>query len=131
MIEKHKQERGHNPMVHKLMAKAAGVAALTVMLAGAALAQSASDDPLAKVATYEFGQSREPLTKIEELSRQADQKVKIEEAMIGVIENRNATFAGKQFACRMLRLVGTEKSVPALAGLLSDEKLSHMARWGL
>ena len=51
--------------------------------------------------------------------------------MIGVIENRNATFAGKQFACRMLRLVGTEKSAPALAGLLADEKLSHMARWAM
>lgn len=34
-------------------------------------------------------------------------------------------------ACRRLAVVGTKEAVPTLAALLSDEKLSHMARYGL
>ncbi|MCC6794831.1 MAG: HEAT repeat domain-containing protein [Candidatus Hydrogenedentes bacterium] len=37
----------------------------------------------------------------------------------------------KYDACTRLRQVGTEKSIPALASLLKDEKLSHMARYAL
>jgi HEAT repeat protein len=34
-------------------------------------------------------------------------------------------------ACRGLAVIGTKNAVPALAALLGDEKLSHMARYGL
>ncbi len=34
-------------------------------------------------------------------------------------------------ACRELARIGSKEAVPALAALLSDEKLSHMARYGL
>ena len=54
-------------MFHKMMAKATGVALLMVMLAGAALAQPASEDPLAKVATYDSA-GRAASTQIEELA---------------------------------------------------------------
>ncbi|MFQ5810130.1 MAG: HEAT repeat domain-containing protein [Armatimonadota bacterium] len=37
----------------------------------------------------------------------------------------------KDVACRRLAVIGTEAAVPALASLLSDEKLSDMARYGL
>ena len=37
----------------------------------------------------------------------------------------------KADACRSLALIGTKDAVPALAALLADEKLSHMARYGL
>jgi HEAT repeat protein len=37
----------------------------------------------------------------------------------------------KADACRQLAVVGTPESVPALARLLGDEKLSHMARFAL
>jgi HEAT repeat protein len=37
----------------------------------------------------------------------------------------------KSAACRELARVGTKESVPALASLLGDEKLSHMARYAL
>lgn len=114
-------------MLKKMMANLAAAALMLTALG----ARAQSGDPLDQVATYDFGKSRAPLAQIEEMSRQADQKAKIEEAMIKVLQDPKATFAGKQFACRMLRLVGTEKSVPALAALLSDEKLSHMARWAM
>jgi len=37
----------------------------------------------------------------------------------------------KAKACQRLAIIGTSKSVPVLAGLLSDEDLSHYARFGL
>ncbi len=42
-----------------------------------------------------------------------------------------AGFKEKQDACRALALGGTKEAVPALAALLGDEKLSHMARYAL
>lgn len=41
------------------------------------------------------------------------------------------TNAGKAFFCRQLVLVGTERCVPALAKLLTDKDLSHMALYAL
>lgn len=43
----------------------------------------------------------------------------------------DAGWREKYEACTRLRQVGTAKSVPALAALLTDEKLSHMARYAL
>jgi HEAT repeat protein len=39
--------------------------------------------------------------------------------------------ATKDFVCRELALIGSEESVPALAALLPDESISHMARYAL
>ena len=39
--------------------------------------------------------------------------------------------AAKDAICRMLRTFGTSASVPVLATLLADERLSHMARYAL
>ena len=43
----------------------------------------------------------------------------------------DASFREKAEACRALVLKGDRDAVPALAALLGDEKLSHMARWAL
>ena len=48
-----------------------------------------------------------------------------------MLEKPDATLFDKAKACQALALLGTEKSVPVLAGLLSDEKLAHYARFGL
>ena len=37
----------------------------------------------------------------------------------------------KVYACRVLRVIGTVDAVPALAGMLADKKLSHIARYAL
>ena len=60
----------------------------------------------------------------------AAQDVPDETALINVIKS-DAGWLEKQAACRSLRLKGTAASVPALAALLPDEKLSHMARYAL
>jgi len=48
-----------------------------------------------------------------------------------VLLNPAATPAAKDFACRRLAIIGSAASVPALAGLLGDEKLSNMACFAL
>ena len=53
-----------------------------------------------------------------------------EASLIAVIKS-DASWLDKQTACRALRIKGTEASVPALAALLNDEKLSHLARFAL
>ena len=53
---------------------------------------------------------------------------RIEEELLKVVNNANATDEGRQFACRLLQRVGSEKCIPALSRLLLDEKMSHFAR---
>jgi HEAT repeat protein len=50
--------------------------------------------------------------------------------LIAVLDS-NAGHKEKVDACRQLAVVGTKDAVPALAALLSDPKLSHMARYAL
>jgi hypothetical protein len=54
----------------------------------------------------------------------------VEAKLIDVLKS-NASREEKAAACRNLALVGTAASVPALAELLGDEKLGHMARYAL
>jgi HEAT repeat protein len=53
-----------------------------------------------------------------------------ENKLIAVLES-DVSHKEKVDACRELAVIGTKDAVPALAALLRDEKLSHMARYGL
>lgn len=53
------------------------------------------------------------------------------EARLAAVLQTDAPRAAKDFVCRTLRMVGTAKSVPALAALLLDPDLAHMARYAL
>ncbi|MBN2315185.1 MAG: HEAT repeat domain-containing protein, partial [Sedimentisphaerales bacterium] len=89
---------------------------------------------LAQVKTYDWGQSRLALTEVSEIIKKAHgnktELAEIEKALLGVLES-DAKRAGKQFVCRELSLIGTEQSVPVLAGMLADEETSDMARYAL
>lgn len=50
--------------------------------------------------------------------------------LVAVLKS-DASEKEKADACRELARIGNKEAVPALAALLSDEKLSHMARYGL
>ncbi|MBL7133698.1 MAG: HEAT repeat domain-containing protein [Phycisphaerae bacterium] len=108
------------------------VVVLAVVLAPSPVGAQAAD-PYTQMLTYDFGQSRAALSAIEAEIRKtspAGHKA-IEAKLIKALEAPKATFACRQFICRMLRRVGTAASVPAVAKLLTDEKLSHMARFAL
>ena len=89
--------------------------------------------PYEQILSYDFGQSRAALVAIEKEIFETDPADfgGIEAKLLAVLESPQATFACRQSACRMLRRVGTEHALPALAALLEDEKLSHMARYVL
>lgn len=53
-----------------------------------------------------------------------------ERGLIAVLESDAAPF-DRDVACRRLAVIGTKAAVPALAALLTDEKLSDIARHGL
>ena len=90
----------------------------------------AGGDPYQAIVTREFGTAVEELATVDkEVSKSApEQFPQIEAKLIAVLDAPNATMPGKQFACQMLRIVGSAKCVPAVAKLLTDEKLSHIAR---
>ena len=54
----------------------------------------------------------------------------LETRLIAVLKTE-APQAAKDAVCRALKTIGTAAAVPALAPLLADEKLSHMARYAL
>ena len=54
-----------------------------------------------------------------------------DEAQLLAVLKSGATQEEKASACRQLTRVATKNAVPALAALLGDEKLSHMARYVL
>ena len=55
----------------------------------------------------------------------------LDEAQLITVLQSDAGQKEKTDACRELGRIGTAACVPALAALLTDEKLSHMARYGL
>jgi HEAT repeat protein len=93
------------------------------------------DELLEKVKTYDWGQSRAPLSEVSALIRKAhtspEQLKQMEKNLLEVLVGADATYAGKQFVCRELSIIGTEQSVPALGAMLADEKMSDMARYAL
>ena len=92
------------------------------------------DELLEQVKTYDWGQSREPLTKLSDMIRDAygtEAKLRqIEKSLLELLRS-DAKRAGKQFVCRKLSIIGTEESVPTLGAMLTDPVTSDMARYAL
>ena len=98
-----------------------------------AQAQTASGN-WEKVKAYDFGDSRQPLTELSDEIRKAygkpEELKKYETALDDVLKS-DAKYAGKQYACRELSIIGTDQSVPVLAGMLTNQEYSDMARYAL
>jgi len=87
-----------------------------------------------KSATFEYGQSREPLVNLNKYFRLAATSSKLQqqnEKRLLQILARNASLAGKQFVCEQLSLIGSRASVPTLQKMLRDSTTSDMARFAL
>lgn len=50
---------------------------------------------------------------------------------IATLQSNDASLKAKMDACRELAVIGTPRAIPALAALLGDDRLSHMARYAL
>src|SRR5439155_1170293 len=92
------------------------------------------DKALEALKTYDWGQDPKVLSPIDDAivathgdaARRKDLEEKLTEAL-----KAEGTRDGKQAICRYLMAVGSAACVPALAALLSDKDLSHMARFAL
>ena len=96
--------------------------------------KAALDAAFTALPKHDWGQSREALNAIDEAivaSHGNAAARKALETRLAAVLGGEATRAAKQFVCRKLAIIGTDKSVVALAGLLDNEELSHMARYAL
>lgn len=93
------------------------------------------DEALKTAASYKFGDSREPLSVIEDFvassSGDANKRKQLEKDFAKVLRDKNTTLDCKDFICRQLWVIGTKESVPALSKMLAGEETSDMARYAL
>ncbi|MBN1845691.1 MAG: DUF1080 domain-containing protein [Sedimentisphaerales bacterium] len=89
--------------------------------------------PTDQIINWQFDRDRSQMMAMEEALRGASpsQLQQVESQLLAVLDSPQATYAGKQYVCRLLRQIGTRQCVAALARLLDDKKLSHMARFAL
>lgn len=80
---------------------------------------------------YTAGASRAAFVALEEQARDATKVKDVEETMVAVLSDKASTPDAMEYACRILRVVGSEACVKTVAPLLTDPKLSHYARFAL
>ncbi len=109
------------------------VQALSVLGATTTPPPPASADPLADgvkaISTYDFGSDRTALAAFMDYVRAqgAAGHAKIEAAVLPLLASTDVPPGGKDYACRLLALAGSDASVPALARLINDPALSQLA----
>jgi hypothetical protein len=133
-------------MSDNMPANLAAAAAVTVALAGCATTSStqrasstgATTDPVAEVEAirgYSFGQSREPLSVVEDLVREAargEGEAEALTAMLVAVAIDPATSRDvRNFACRQLALIAGPSEAKRLAPLLLDPETTDDARYAI
>jgi hypothetical protein len=93
----------------------------------------ASPDPWEECARLEYGADRSYAWAVrgQVIATPPDGRARIEERLLKSLATPGRTDAGLAFIGQMLALVGTAKSVPALAPLLRDAKTADSARFAL
>ncbi len=116
---------------------AVGLLIVALVLGGVlptAFADEAVDKAFDSLAKYDWGQDRNVLKAIDDAVVGSHGDAAAKEALakrLADVLKSDAPQAAKDYVCRKLSLIGSAESVPALAALLTDEKLSHMGRYGL
>ena len=95
---------------------------------------AAVDEAFETLKTYDWGTDRKLLNPIDEAvvatSGDAAGRRDLETRLVALLGSGSSR-AAKDYVCRVLKTIGTAESVSALAALLSDKDLSHMARYAL
>jgi HEAT repeat protein len=109
-------------------------AMITFTWTAPAPADEALDQAFDALPSYDWGSDRAALNPIESAvvaSKPDSDARKALETRLSKALGGEAPQAAKDFLCRQLSLIGTAECVPAVAPLLLDEKLTHMARYAL
>ena len=123
------------PQDMKRLAVAAGSAVLAGGAAVAAEADTAAvDTAFETLKTYDWGADRNTLNPIDEAviatHGDATARNQLETRLLAVLTG-DCSRSAQDYVFRTLKTIGTAESVPALAALLPDPDLSHMARYAL
>lgn len=92
------------------------------------------DSAMAKLATFDFGGDSSVPHAFSELVAATHGKPQLRQALLerlAKVLGSDVPAGAKDLACRQLAIIGTRAEVPAIAPLLTDTKLSHMARYAL
>ena len=83
--------------------------------------------------SYEFDDDPAALRAVEDelLYATPERIAAIEGKLLDALQSLEATYPCKQFVCRILHRIGSDRCVPVVAELLGDAQLSHMARYVL
>ena len=107
---------------------------LSYLILSLALSADELDDKLLLAGKFVDGNPSEPLKFIEskavESLKDPQLRDSLEEKILSSLGTANSR-RGKDFLCRMLRIMGTKKSIPIMKTLLSDQESGHMARYVL
>jgi HEAT repeat protein len=91
-------------------------------------------EALEALKTYKWGDDRGRLNVIDRAINASHGKAavrkELEGKLLGILGS-DAPRAARVYVCRKLALMGSEASIPPLAALLPDEKMSHMGRYAL
>ena len=110
------------------------MAVLLLGLAMPVVADEAVDKAFDALKTYDWGADRNILKPIDDAIVKSHGDAAAQKALakrLAAVLGTDAKQCGKDYCCRKLSLIGTADNVPAVAPLLTDEKLSHMARYVL
>ena len=107
---------------------------LSSLILSLGLSADELDDKLLLAGKFVDGNPSEPLKFIEskavESLKDPQLRDSLEEKILNSLGTANSR-RGKDFLCRMLRIMGTKKSIPIMKTLLSDQESGHMARYVL
>ena len=92
-----------------------------------------TSEPWKLCAELEYGGDRTFASTVEQLVVQTAPRdwPKVEEQLLATLALPGCTQAGRAFLCKMLALVGSARSVPALAALVREPKTADAARTAL
>ncbi len=94
----------------------------------------ALDDLIDPLREYDWGQSRKPLVQLQDFIRehcQSTEAVEIIESHLLKVLGADVSLATKDFICRQLAVIGTEKSIAVLSEMLPNPETSNIARYAL
>ncbi|HUT47410.1 MAG TPA: HEAT repeat domain-containing protein [Sedimentisphaerales bacterium] len=110
------------------------LAAGTATVAVAQTDSAAVDKALETLKTYDWGADRNALNPIDQaiIATHGDAAARkaLEKSLVDVLAG-GISRSAQDYVCRKLRIVGTARSVEALAALLADENTSHISRYAL
>lgn len=113
---------------------ASGVAAVSAAQAVAQTDAAAIDNAFNTLKTYDWGADRDALKPIDQaivaLHGDAAGRAALEKRLVEALAG-GLSRSAQDYVCRKLRVVGTARSVEALAALLPAEQTSHIARYAL